>query len=81
MKFRSARSASASAFSFRRLEIFGECALAVLGKFFQAFVEHDAIFERCVHSLAVKWNDGVGGVADQRNLVFIEPWRATNRHK
>ena len=47
----------------------------------QTFVENDAIFERGVHSLAVERHDGVGGVADERDLVFIIPGRAANGHE
>ena len=72
MKFCTARSARASAFSFRRDEIFGESALAVVREFGQAFVEHDAIFESGVHSLSVKRHDRVSGIADERDLVFVD---------
>ena len=58
-----------------------ECAVSILRECGQAFIEHDAVFERGVHTLAVKRHDRVGGVADQRDLVFIIPGRATNGHE
>ena len=66
---------------FSPLEILGKRALAVVGKFIQAFIEHDAIFERSVHSLTIEWNDGMGRIAEQANPIAVIPWRATNRHK
>lgn len=66
---------------FSGFEIFGKSAFAVIGKFVQALVEHDAIFERGVHSLAIKWNHCVGGIAEQADPVTVIPGRATNRHK
>ena len=62
-------------------EVFPERALVVLWKFFQAFVQHDTIFERGVHSLAVKRHDRVGGVTDERDLVFVEPRPAADGHE
>src|SRR4029453_9205551 len=62
-------------------KIFGKGALAALPEFFQAFIEHDAILEGSVHSLAVKRDDRVRGVADERNLVSVKPRRATNRYE
>ena len=40
----------------------------------------DAIFERGVPSLAIKWNNCVGCVAEQADPVTVIPRRATNRH-
>ena len=62
-------------------EVLCEGAFAVIQEFGQAFVEHDAIFEGRVHSLAVERHDRVGGVAHERDLVRIMPWRATDRHE
>src|SRR5438876_911476 len=53
--------------------------MSILRKSREAFIEHDAIFERGVHALAVKRNDRVGRVADQTNFVAIKPRRATDR--
>src|SRR4030095_5503480 len=66
---------------FSALEIFGKCAFAIIGKFIQAFVENDAIFECGVHSLPIKWNDGMGRIAEQANPVTVIPRRATNCDK
>ena len=81
MKLCTARSASASAFSFRRAKYSAKARSSIVGEFGQAFVEHDAIFECGVHALTVERHDGVGGVADERDFVFVEPRRATNRHE
>ena len=62
-------------------EVFGEGALAVVREFGQTFIKHHAIFEGGVHTLAVEWDDSMRGVADKRDLVFVAPWRAANRHK
>src|SRR5215470_9336619 len=53
--------------------------MSIVRKLFQAFVEHDAILECRVHALAVERHNRVSSVADQRDPVFVEPWRATNR--
>ena len=66
---------------FSAMKVFGECALAVLGKLFEALIEHDAIFEGSIHSLTVKWYDRVRGIADEANLVAIKPGRAANGHE
>src|SRR5207247_5521151 len=55
-------------------KIFGEGALAVVWKFFEAFVEDYTIFEGSVHPLSIKRHDRVRSVADQRDLVFVIPW-------
>ena len=62
-------------------KIFRECPLPVVREFGQAFVENDAIFERGVHSLPVERHDRVGGVTNERDLVFVEPGRAADRHE
>ena len=64
---------------FSAVEIFRKRAMSILRKLRQAFIEHDAIFKRRVHSLAVERNDRMGGIADQTDLVLIEPRRATDR--
>src|SRR5947208_3149415 len=64
--------------SFAPGKIFAECALAVVAKFFQAFVQYDAIFECSVHPLTIEWDDCVRGVAEQANLVTIIPRRTAN---
>ena len=61
--------------------IFREGALSILREFGQTFVEHDAIFERRVHSLTVERHDRVRGVTHERDLVFIIPGRAADRDK
>ena len=53
--------------------------MSILGELCQTFIKHDAIFERCVHALAIKWHNGVCGVADQCDFVFVIPRRAANR--
>ena len=63
---------------FASREIFRESPLAIVRKLGQAFVEHDAIFEGRVHPLPVKRHDGVGGIADERDLVPVKPGRATD---
>jgi hypothetical protein len=64
---------------FPALEIFGEGALAIVRECGQAFVQDNAIFERGVHALSVKWNNRVGRIADERDRVFEGPGRATDR--
>src|SRR5262245_27250057 len=66
---------------FSATKVFGERALAVVGKFFKAPVQHDAIFEGSIHALAVKWHYRVRGVADEANLVLIKPRRAADGHE
>src|SRR5438477_8806059 len=53
--------------------------LAVIRKRGEAFVEHHAILEGGVHPLAVEWDNGVRGIADERDLVVEKPRRATDR--
>src|SRR5262249_35816630 len=63
---------------FSTLEIFRERTMSILRKTLQAFVKHDAIFKRRIHSLAIERDDRMRGVADKTNLVSIKPWRATD---
>src|SRR5207302_9323388 len=66
---------------FTAMKVFGERALAILRRVLQALVQHDAIFVRSVHPLPVEWHDGVRSIADEANLIPIEPRRAANRHQ
>src|SRR6476620_3324950 len=66
---------------FSATKVFGESALALLGKSFEALIQHDAIFESSIHPLSVKWHDGVRGIADEAGLVSIKPRRAANGHE
>src|SRR4029077_10255072 len=66
---------------FSATKVFGERALAVLGKFFKTLVQHDAIFEGSIHPLAIKWHDRVRGIADEASLVPVKPRRAANGHE
>ena len=66
---------------FSATKVFGECALAVLAKFFNALIQHDAIFEGSIHPLAIKWDDRVSGIADEANLLPKKPRRAANGHE
>jgi len=66
---------------FPALEVVGKGALAIVRSSSEAFVEDDAIFESGVHPLAVKRDDGVRGVADERDLVSVEPGRAPDRNE
>src|SRR4029077_18748862 len=66
---------------FAPAKIFSENALAIIGKLFQTFVQHDAIFESGVHALAIEWNNCMSGVPDETNLVVVIPWRTANGHE
>src|SRR4029077_7826557 len=66
---------------FSATKVFGKCALAVLGKFFKALIQHDAIFEGSIHPLAIKWHDRVRGIADEASLVSVKPRRAAKGHE
>ena len=61
--------------------LFRKCVIAVLRKFFKALIQHDAIFEGSIHSLAIKWYDCMRGIADEANLVPVKPRRAANGHQ
>src|SRR5262249_28202067 len=67
--------------SFSASEIFGKCTMSIVWKLLQGFIEYDAIFKCRTHSLAIKWNDCVGRIAKQADLVTVIPRRATNGHK
>src|SRR4029077_13842962 len=66
---------------FSATKVFGECALAVLGKFFKTLIQHDAIFEGSIHPLTIKWYDCVRGIADEASLVLVKPGRAANGYE
>ena len=66
---------------FAAFEIFRKGAFAVIGKFFKALVQHDAIFKRRVHSLTVERYHRMRRVAEQANFVPVIPRRAANGHE
>ena len=66
---------------FSATKIFAECVLAVFGEFFKTVVQHHAIFERSIHSLAVKRHDRVRGIAHEANLLLVKPRGAPNGHQ
>ena len=46
----------------------------------QALVEHHAVFEGGVHPLTIERDNRVRSIAYERDLVFVVPGRATDRH-
>ena len=60
-------------------EIFRESACTIIREFRQAFVQDDAIFKGRIHSLTIKRHDGMRGIANKGNLIFIRPRRTADR--
>ncbi len=65
--------------SFASHKIFREGTLTLVRELGQAFVEDNAILESGVHPLPVEGHDGVGGVAEQRDLVLVMPGCTADR--
>ena len=60
-------------------EIILERTVSILRESSETFVEHDAIFEGCIHPLAIERHNGMGGVAEQRDFVPVKPGRTADR--